>query len=518
MPKKWMERLIAGAALTVMLAAGLSVPRPASAQSDSRSNPIDGAVRELRAATTANAQARPLERLRALRRLNDPALEPFFTRVASEAETPLRIEAILALADLTPDNRIDASQITQLAGEGARLSLITRAVGEGLLDHDQVRQLLSSESLEAAPRVALLGSLIRDGEDVDPAALTKIIEQPVEDVIKTIASLLLAGITSDLAHLEFINQQIAALPDEAARVRARAEVARDIARYKLKRLAPWLDEAWAAAPAEWDARGPLLAAAFELDLNRALTWWKSAFLEATGYAARTRYVSLLLAAAADFDIPAATFQEMNLAAEDKHLALMQAAGIAIANQSGVLEAIKPLLDLDHDATSEIALAIVTARLSDEEQIAAFTYVIERMRTTRAPTQMAEASRNMLGAAATSHIAELDLDRAVALMVAQPDNSRSQEAMLVGLIGKQGPAFTEALTAIPRIGLSHADALALLAMAATDAPLNDEDLARLGLCASGGGQLASAERTQAAWLFIKRSGKMQDALGQLFSKN
>ena len=62
-----------------------------------------------------------------------------------------------------------------------------------------------------------------------------------------------------------------------------------------------------------------------------------------------------------------------------------------------------------------------------------------------------------------------------------------------------------------------DSLALLAIARTDESLSREELDQLGVAAGGGGRLDPALQVQAAWLFLRRSGRLDQALAGVFAE-
>jgi hypothetical protein len=91
-------------------------------------------------------------------------------------------------------------------------------------------------------------------------------------------------------------------------------------------------------------------------------------------------------------------------------------------------------------------------------------------------------------------------------------------MLVGILATDD---REAAARLGRIVLGQSgrrcDSLALLAIARTDAPLSRDELELLGIAASGGGRLDPALQVQAAWIFLRRSGRIDQALAGAFAE-
>ena len=121
--------------------------------------------------------------------------------------------------------------------------------------------------------------------------------------------------------------------------------------------------------------------------------------------------------------------------------------------------------------------------------------------------------------ATTRLASLDPARLAPLVeAAARDDEAILEAMLVGILG------TDDRAAAARLGRQvlgksgrRCDSLALLAIARTDEPLSREELDQLGVAASGGGRLDPALQVQAAWLFLRRSGRLDQALAGVFAE-
>jgi hypothetical protein len=91
-------------------------------------------------------------------------------------------------------------------------------------------------------------------------------------------------------------------------------------------------------------------------------------------------------------------------------------------------------------------------------------------------------------------------------------------MLVGILATDD---REAAARLGRIVLGQSgrrcDSLALLAIARTDASLSRDELELLGIAASGGGRLDPALQVQAAWIFLRRSGRIDQALAGAFAE-
>ena len=96
-----------------------------------------------------------------------------------------------------------------------------------------------------------------------------------------------------------------------------------------------------------------------------------------------------------------------------------------------------------------------------------------------------------------------------------NGSRITAALPACLFEATSPGVGDAAANIRRIGSGRADCLALLLVAKHAKSLPPDDLRQLGLIASGGGQVSGILQTQAAWLYLKLAGKVDEGLSAIF---
>jgi hypothetical protein len=94
----------------------------------------------------------------------------------------------------------------------------------------------------------------------------------------------------------------------------------------------------------------------------------------------------------------------------------------------------------------------------------------------------------------------------------------QQAILLGLFETGSARAGEAAGALPRIGSGRADSLALLLQAKHAKTLAPDQLRQLGTIASGGGRVSAILQVQAAWLYLKHTGKTDQAIAAVFAKS
>ncbi|MGA0173962.1 MAG: hypothetical protein ACO3NL_10025, partial [Phycisphaerales bacterium] len=98
------------------------------------------------------------------------------------------------------------------------------------------------------------------------------------------------------------------------------------------------------------------------------------------------------------------------------------------------------------------------------------------------------------------------------------NAAIRAALLGGILAAED---RQAAARLGRLVLGKAsrrcDSLALLCIARTDEPLSRDELELLGIAASGGGRLDPALQVQAAWIFLRKSGRIDQALAGVFAE-
>ncbi|HIN09186.1 MAG TPA: hypothetical protein EYM64_01260, partial [Phycisphaerales bacterium] len=118
----------------------------------------DAALRQLRDATKYQRSGQHLLNLAALRNLRDSDLRPFFFQFTQHPEWTVQVHAVLGLAELSDEGVVDPWLVQQVA-PSAREHLIAQALEDGLLEREQMEELLAWPLLEAAPRLLLLADL-----------------------------------------------------------------------------------------------------------------------------------------------------------------------------------------------------------------------------------------------------------------------------------------------------------------------------------------------------------------------
>jgi hypothetical protein len=475
---------------------------------------LDEAVRELERAVTTQPDLRHLDMLRALRSLRDPALKPFFSQLTTSPDPSIQIHAILGLAEISELCKVDPWLVSRLGGERERTAAIREAIALDLLASDGIGQMLAWDDLQDAPRLLLLSELHRLGEPVDAAILERLASH-ADDAIALLAGGLLMEVSGADRSAEFDSRLAALTP--AARADVTLRFLQDAARLRLKSLAPWIRSLLDAGTLDALSDLAAVAALLQLDASSAFDLLQARVAAGLDHTMRVRYALLLLESTQTAAAPAELFEALRDG--DALLDRIAALGGALSRGEDAAPAMVALIEADHWLSSARVLEIARTA-ADETRSLVFSTVIGRVGDGSAPPGIA-ADRGALAAVASALLAEDVPAELAGFLEGAPDDSRAQEAILIGLLNSPPAAderLAEALRGIRRIGSGRADSLALILVArdAASGALAAEDMVRLGRVATGGGRVAEPHMIQAAWLYVRHFGKTDLAVARLFA--
>lgn len=467
------------------------------------------AIGELRSAVSVQRSGAHHDLLRALRALRDPSLAPLFSRLTSHEDAVIRINGILGLAELSADRRVDPWLISKLDSEANRLYAINLAIGLNLLTPTDLRLMLGWNDLQETPRLAILADLVRRREPVEPDEVRPLLASASEPV-RTVASCLLVQLTDSREPFQPFLSRLETL-DERARLKEELWLVSDIGRYRLDRLQWWLDEILSRPVLDPALEQVALASSLRTDTPRGVAAWTARLALARTGTERSRLGLLLFAAAAEMDIPPEPFARLR----DGEILndRIAAAGAALATPQTATDALTAVIDLDHWRSSEIVL-IAAERLPAAQRVTLLEHAVRRM--FRSDHRREE--REAIAIRAIAMLIELDAPRALALLAEAEDDSRQQEALLMGLLASNKAEAVEGVKALRRIGLGRADSLALILIARHAASLSQAELGDLGAIASGQGRVSPSHQVQAAWLYLRHARRIELAMAELFSSS
>ena len=471
-------------------------------QGDESTNTTN-AIRHLKRTITPQRDESHLTRLTALRGLGDPALEQLFLRLLQHDSWQVQVYAVLGLAELSENGNVMPWLITQIHSE-ARDQVLAIAMDEQRLGPEEIAELTEWKGLQPANLVAMLAYSNSIGDTVDIEMLKPLTTANNEKVAAA-AWLVMAWLGDETA-LENIDEIIKDLP-ETRQFDILLTMIMLINRYEIKEAAQWLDSLLSESRSQARFQEMLLAGTstlLMLDKERGLKHWRIEFGENPKRRQQITAALMLLQVGVALEAE----DSSRLDVDDELIGTIVEAGNAVANdRSDTPQRLIELVDLNH-VRSTTLIPGVLENLPPEQATVILNSFLDRM-----DNENFTSVDQMLAIDATERLLELDPDLVIERLKIVADESPLQEAMLYGLLRQRGPDVLEAVESIQQIGLSRTDSLALLVIARDSETLDETQLGRLGLIASGGG-LVEPLQVQAAWLYLKHTGSVDDAINQL----
>jgi hypothetical protein len=466
---------------------------------------VDASIRQLRRVVVPRRDGSHLLLLTSLRQLRDPTLRSFFYQLSQYGSPLVRIHAILGLAEIEDTGQIDPWLISRLESPEARYAAISNALVQGLIDTEHIGKLLEWDDLESKARALLLAEQVARGQPPDREALARLAEHPTVNVAG-LAACVLAQL-GDPAPFSAYRARVDALPP-GERVRHLTVIFRAVAEYKMDAVIDWVADIAAAPDTDPDIVAEGVAAVVALDPARGVALWTQALGASPRYGKCVRFALLLLAAGPT--VPATAYDR--LPQGDELIDAMARAGRAISSEQDAADDLIALLDLGHLKTTRWAMD-ATRDLPHEQAARIYVHLLDRVDgDARGRDERAE-----LAMTATARLFEIDPEMVTQRLAQVPDDSLTQQAMLLGLLESRSPAAGEAARGVKRIGFSQADSVALILIAKHAQPPSPDELEQLGVIASGGGRVSDGLRAQAAWLYLKHTSKIEQALAETFAE-
>ena len=498
-------------ALVMMALAGALSCRVA-AQPASLST-LDMSIRTVKRAVTPVRDGSDLVMLAALRQMRDPSLRPLFERLSTQNTNPqAQVHSLLALAELEENGHVTPMLIRQVQSPEGRLQAVTAALADDQLTPAQCAELAAAPELDPLPKLWLIAELIKAGEDVDRAFLATLAASPNIDVAGFASLLMLwLGETGPFTayQKQFADYKRSASSNEV--LLHRSGMFDVIHQYKIAQASPWLIEQLndPALPDELADEG--LRALLAVDPKSAIARWSAVMASAPSPARQLRLALILLGS--KVEVPVETYDPLMSSDLEllKRLGAVGRAGAGAGETEGdIAGALISLIATDHPRATSWALEYA-GELPPDQAAAVYEAAVQRAATV---TDVND-PRITTAADAAARLYLLEPDKAVALLAAAPPDSRMQEAILLGMTVTGDARAAEAAAAINVARSSRANALALILKARFADSLSADDLKSLGVIASGGVHISDTLQTQAAWLFIRHSAKMNEALTAIF---
>ncbi|MEM1209815.1 MAG: hypothetical protein AAGI54_11160 [Planctomycetota bacterium] len=450
--------------------------------------------------------------LRALRHLRDPALAPMYESLTLRVEPALRVHGLLGLAELAPDGRVDLARVATIEEPTVQADLITAALDAEMIAPADYPTILGWDDLNDGVRLLLYARQMERGEAVSAETIAPMLDVPRLGR-RGLAALLLTELGDDRGV-----QQLMALDASTARNRdaVRAMLLETAMRHDLGRARQW---AYAVAT-EPEGRSSLsllgLRAAIRLGEPRAVELWSRRFASAADNPAERVRLALILVQMAPY-LPAEAFDPM-VAADDPMVSQLGRVGRAIADgEATTADELVALVEIGHPVANQWAVGFAqqddldaaTAALTLMAVIQSFESGADKRLMSRWLDQSVEATRALIEVAPGSAAGLL---RPVLEHPATAVPMR--QAILLGLVRSQRPEAASIIDGLEPPNDAVARGLWLLLKARGDDPLTPTELDDLATLVAGGADLDPSLRAQAAWTYLKRTGRADATLADL----
>lgn len=477
---------------------------PAHADQSAYTN---SAIRHIKKAVTPQRDESHLTRLAALQRLSDDSLEEFFLPLVEHDSWQIQTYAVLGLANLSEDGKIMPWLVTQL-DPLARNEILAIAIDEQRLAPDQARTLIKWKDLEEANRLALLAYLKSLGEPLEASEIEPMLDSSNEKVIA--AALLILTWLGDEEAADRIADVIAGL-SESRQFDILMTLVMFIERYQIEEAASWLDVLITSN--RMDGRFPELiqpgtATMLTIAPSDGIRHWKEWIGPKPKRRDQITAALMLLQVGAELNASDADRLDEN---DELVKCILRAANAVGSNSEESPQRLAELYDLNH-LRSTVILPGVIKTLPDNQQRIILTHFLDRL-----SADSENPMNQMLAIEATERLLTIDPDLVRRRLQEAKDDSPLQEAMLFGILQHRNPKALESVEPIKQIGLSLPDSLALLIIAREADELTETQQRNLGLIASGG-VLSEPLQVQAAWLYLKHTDQLGDAMPQLIKQN
>jgi hypothetical protein len=472
---------------------------------------FESAISQLRQAAQPQRDGSHLATLAALRQLRDASLQPFFEHILTIDSWPMQVHAALALAELAANRSVNAAYISRVGPEGQE-AIIATGLDLGLVQADQLADMLASQNLAPMARLFALAELVSLKRDVDQKLLSKLTSSE-DPHIAGLSAALLGQLGESKPFADFQDRFASfATPEQIEQAVWLFEAFR---RYGLTASTPWLRALLARPDVSPDLRARAIHALLALEPAAGLQAWRKELGEKAGYQTRIRFGLLLLANAKT--VPAETYDELRGEESEPLIEQIIIAGKATASGVDEVQQLCDLLELGHARTSEWAMTHVKD-LPPDQAAKVYEFILDRALDPE--TQQADSPALAIEAATRTF--EINPESLLTRLQNVEDDSPAQQTMMLGLLDASkatAEGYSKAVataSAIRRIGSGKADSIVLLFIAKHASSLSEPDTQQLGRLAAGGGRLPDALQMQAAWLYLKHTGRIEKALAQAFA--
>ena len=462
------------------------------------------AIRPLKAALLGSNESVQHAAMGALRQLRDPALGALLEKLRTGERWTLRVDSVLGLAELAPDRRIDLGLLEQLPGERDREAAIGAVIGLDLADAAQLRAMLEWIDLTPAQRAHIAAKLRKRGGIADPAALLRLAGSKSPEIAGLATAVLLDQKAATAAQQALkCREQLLALPPNQ-RSAAAAQIAEACLAHGLAGASDFVATLAALPALTDDGRMRILGSLLVLAPEKAYPVLAKGLDAETVAVRRLPYAALLVASGAR--APASEWNRLKGGSE-----LLDAiAGIGLSLSEGSdAGAYARLVSLENRVLLRAALDGARRLGESHERLLGrecLAFVLKP-----GPTPPALSETLLVALCRHAELAPEDFRTPLA----DPDlDQPTRDALLIALLNA-GTREAAAVAAVARgratrLGEGH---IAVL-NARHAAKIPAAELDELMRVAGGAANAPAPVRVQAAWLWARHAGRLDEAVAEL----
>ncbi len=500
---------------SVLIAVVILGVTPSAVRAQQLDSTTEAAVFLLRDSMRVRKDNRHVRYLRALRLLHDPALERFFRKLTESRHTVLRVHGILGLAECSPkENRIELELLTEMDNARLQQFVTTLAMDQKLLSVDQATQLMVNRpDLPESVRMAVATFLMKHKAEPD----AKFLEETVRsDNVRwsSLAALLLAqrGNAEALEQLEALSQS-----NTPQRDKVRSMLLQTAFTSEFDRVGDWALSI-CTEPADRGTSEGLRRLALRVALRfgapGAVAVWQQHYESAADDVQRLRIALIALSVAhwneeKLFDLLIRSGNEL--------MRQIGRIGAAVASRQAIAEAVTAAIELNNWRISDWAYVYARDHAIDED---ALRIMLGLILTIEGPAR-SRGYRLQRAVTAAATLADRDVTIAAALlapMLKDPEMSlATRRAILLGLVQCQKNDPYLVIKGVKPFGDDLSDYLVLLITAKSGQKLSTNQNRDLLMIVEGGVNFPADLRLQAAWAYLKLTGRTEEALAAVLNK-
>jgi len=450
--------------------------------------------------------------LRALRHLQDPELTPLFESLSQSNAMTLKTHGLLGLAEASPSKHLDITLLLEVDQPVLQAELISTALDQDLISLDDCETMLNWKDLDPGVELVIMTRLLEAGRFNNVARVKELIND--ENIgRRATAAAILCQLGDPLGHatLSEISES-----DDPIRDRVEQTILRMCLRHDFDRMGPWAYELASKPNIEFKRQISAIRVALRFGVPNAIELWQQMYNQADSVVAKTQLSMSALQMSPYVD---ARLFDTLIQSDSELIQKAGEAGQAIAQGSPALqERVYELVQMRHGLTNRwaihyalndaqqadgqvILLGVIVAYLESEEDVDRTDRLDESVQATQALFEIDPTSAGLM----------------LRPYLAEGNDPLLSQAILLGLVRTQSPEAAEVIRDLPLLADRDAASLQVLLMAKNNIELSAREARMLRTIVRGGGSLQDTLRIQAAWAYLKRMGRADEALSSVIGQ-